>query len=230
MDGNGRWAKARHRPRSFGHQAGVKTVRNTVEMCLRAGISTLTLFAFSSENWKRPETEVSALMELFVRAMDSEVDRLDEHQVRLQFIGDLNAFAPALRNRMLAAMTRTAKNQKLTLNVAINYGGRWDIVNACKRLASAVSLGDLHIDDITAEKFQQALVTQDEPEPDLFIRTGGDFRISNFLLWQLAYSELIFLDTLWPDFAPKHMAQAINNFAQRERRFGQTSEQIQTAT
>jgi undecaprenyl diphosphate synthase len=229
MDGNGRWAKARHRPRSFGHNAGRKAVREVVEGCLRQGVEALTLFAFSSENWQRPAEEVGALLDLFVRALDKEVDELDENGVRLRFIGDLNAFDKPLQQRMLAAMKRTAGNTKLQMNVAVNYGGRWDVVQAARKLATAVARGDLPVEAIDEAEFDRWTSLGELPPLDLFIRTGGDRRVSNFLLWQLAYAELYFTDTLWPDFNQISLQHAINDFARRERRFGRTGDQVAQA-
>jgi undecaprenyl diphosphate synthase len=226
MDGNGRWAKQRHRPRSFGHRAGQKAVRGAIEFCLKNGIEALTLFAFSSENWQRPKSEVSALMELFLKALDREVAELHGHGVRIQFIGELAAFAPALRERMLAAMTKTQGNSTLALNVAVNYGGRWDIANAAKNLARSVAKGDVDVDSIDESKLASYMSLADLPPVDLFIRTSGEQRISNFLLWQLAYAELYFCDTLWPDFDQSSLQDAVNDFAGRERRYGKTAVQM----
>jgi undecaprenyl diphosphate synthase len=226
MDGNGRWAKARLRPRSFGHNAGRKAVREVVEGCLRQGVEALTLFAFSSENWRRPDEEVGALMELFLRALDKEVDELHEQGVRLRFIGDLTAFNAELRKRMELAMARTAENLRLALNVAVNYGGRWDIVHAARQAAIAVAQGTLRVDDIDEARFGSYTSLAELPPLDLFIRTGGEVRVSNFLLWQIAYAELHFTDTLWPDFDQACLARAIEDFARRERRYGRTGEQV----
>jgi len=226
MDGNGRWAKARHRPRSFGHNAGRKAVRDVVEGCLRQGVEALTLFAFSSENWQRPPEEVGALMELFVRALDKEVDELHEQGVRLRFIGDLDAFDESLQRRMRATMTRTAGNDKLHMNVAVNYGGRWDIVQATRRAAAAVARGELRTEDLDEVTLGRWMSLAELPPLDLFIRTGGDCRISNFLLWQAAYAELYFTDILWPDFDQACLQRAIEDYARRERRFGRTGEQV----
>ncbi|MGN2251071.1 polyprenyl diphosphate synthase [Frateuria sp. GZRe14] len=226
MDGNGRWAKARLRPRSFGHNAGRKAVREVVEGCLRQGVEALTLFAFSSENWRRPDEEVGALMELFLRALDKEVDELHEQGVRLRFIGDLSAFHAELRQRMELAMARTADNLKLALNIAVNYGGRWDIVHAARQAAIAVVQGELRVEDIDEACLGGYTSLAELPPLDLFIRTGGEVRVSNFLLWQLAYAELYFTDTLWPDFDQACLARAIEDFAHRERRYGKTGEQV----
>ncbi|HUA81845.1 MAG TPA: polyprenyl diphosphate synthase [Dyella sp.] len=229
MDGNGRWAKARHRPRSFGHNAGRKAVREVVEGCLRQGVEALTLFAFSSENWQRPAEEVGALLDLFMRALDKEVDELHENGVRLRFIGDLSAFDKALQKRMVEAMQRTCGNTKLQMNVAVNYGGRWDIVEAARKIAKAVANGELSPDAVDETTFDRWTSLSELPPLDLFIRTGGDHRISNFLLWQLAYAELYFTETLWPDFNQAALQSAINDFARRERRFGRTGEQVTQA-
>jgi undecaprenyl diphosphate synthase len=226
MDGNGRWAKMRHRPRSFGHHAGEKSVRAVIEVCLRRGIGALTVFAFSSENWQRPQTEVSALMELFLKALDREVEELRGYGVRIRFIGELSAFTPALRERMLRAMEHTQANTKLALNVAVNYGGRWDIAQAARSAAEAVGRGELAAAAIDERTLAPFLSLGDMPAVDLFIRTGGERRISNFLLWQLAYSELHFSDVLWPDYDGECFARALEDFAQRERRFGKTGDQI----
>jgi undecaprenyl diphosphate synthase len=226
MDGNGRWAKQRRRPRTFGHRAGQKAVRSTIESCLRRGIGALTLFAFSSENWQRPKTEVSALMELFLKALDREVDELHGHGVRIRFIGELSAFAPALHERMRRAMDKTQGNAKLSLNIAVNYGGRWDIANAARQAALALQRGELGAEAIDETSIARFFSLADLPPVDLFIRTGGERRVSNFLLWQLAYSELHFSDVLWPDYDDACFARALEDFAQRERRYGKTSAQI----
>ncbi len=226
MDGNGRWAERRHRPRTFGHRAGVKAVRATVEFCLRQRIPALTLFAFSSENWQRPAAEVGALMGLFIKALDREVDELHKHGVRVRFIGDRPSFPGEIQQRMDAAETRTAGNAALALNIAASYGGRWDIAQACRRLAQAARDGALDPAAIDAGAVARELCLSDLPEPDLFIRTGGDRRISNFLLWQLAYAELWFTDVLWPDFGARELDLAVHEFAARERRFGKTSDQV----
>ena len=226
MDGNGRWAKARHRPRNFGHNAGRKAVRAVVEPCLHEGVQVLTLFAFSSENWQRPQEEVGALMSLFVRALDMEVDELSAHGVRLRFIGDLDAFDAPLRQRMHAAMQSTAGNTQLQVNVAVNYGGRWDITQACRQAAQAVARGELSLDQIDEARVGNWMTLAEGPALDLLIRTGGESRLSNFLLWQAAYAELYFTDTLWPDFDQACLRQAIEDYVQRERRYGRTSEQV----
>jgi undecaprenyl diphosphate synthase len=226
MDGNGRWARQRRRPRSFGHRAGQKTVRSTIESCLRRGISALTLFAFSRENWQRPQTEVSALMQLFLKALDREVEELHGYGVRIRFIGELSAFAPPLRESMHKAMERTQANGKLALNIAVNYGGRWDIAQAAQQAVQAVERGELSAAAINENSLARFFCLADLAPVDLFIRTGGERRISNFLLWQLAYSELHFSDVLWPDYDEACFARALEDFSSRERRYGKTSAQI----
>jgi undecaprenyl diphosphate synthase len=226
MDGNGRWARKRLRPRSFGHHAGQKAVRGAIEFCLRRGITALTLFAFSSENWQRPQDEVSALMELFLKALDREVEELHGYGVRIRFVGDLAAFAPALAQRMHAAMQRTAANTRLHLNIAVNYGGRWDIAQAAARLAQAVQAGTVAAEAVDEHTLAPYLCLADEPAVDLFIRTGGEQRVSNFLLWQIAYAEIHFSPVLWPDFDAAAFDQALADYAGRERRFGKTSAQV----
>jgi undecaprenyl diphosphate synthase len=226
MDGNGRWAEKRNRPRTFGHQAGLKALRKTVKHCGEVGISELTVFAFSSENWNRPKNEVSRLMELFMRALDREAKELAENGVRIRFIGDLEAFSPELQKKVAAAMDLTAGNDRLRLNVAANYGGRWDIVHASRQLARAVAAGQIRPDDIDETAFAARLALGDSPEPDLFIRTGGEMRISNFLLWHCAYTEFYFTPVLWPDFGPEALDQAVEAYRNRERRYGLTGQQV----
>jgi len=225
MDGNGRWAERRRRPRSFGHREGQKAVRAAVEFCRRRGVEALTLFAFSSENWSRPQSEVGALMQLFLKALDREVEELHSNQVRIRFVGDLSAFAPDLCERMQAAMVRTSDNSALHLNVAVNYGGRWDIANAARAAALAVQRGELAAEAIDEQTMGRFFSLADVPPVDLFIRTGGERRISNFLLWQLAYSELHFSDVLWPDYDAACLTLALDDYAGRERRFGRTGAQ-----
>jgi undecaprenyl diphosphate synthase len=227
MDGNGRWAKSRNLPRPMGHRQGVKAVRLVVEACRQRGIQALTLFAFSSENWRRPKTEVSLLMDLFVRTIKKEVDALHRNGVRMRFIGDRSAFDPKMRALMVAAEQQTADNKQLTLVIAVNYGGRWDVADAARRLAAKALAGEIGVEEINADTLGQALSIADLPEPDLFIRTGGEQRISNFLLWQLAYTELYFTDLLWPDFDAAALDAALHCFAGRQRRFGQTGDQVE---
>jgi undecaprenyl diphosphate synthase len=223
MDGNGRWARRRFMPRVAGHKRGVDAVRAAVRACVERGIAYLTLFAFSSENWRRPPEEVSFLMQLFMRALDEEVARLHENRIRFRVVGDLSRFDPALQDRMRRAEELTAANDRLTLTVAANYGGRWDIVQAVNRMIAAhPERAGAHAE----EDLAPFLAMSYAPEPDLFIRTGGEQRISNFLLWQLAYTELYFTDTLWPEFDAAVLDAAIESYRQRERRFGRTSEQL----
>jgi undecaprenyl diphosphate synthase len=222
MDGNGRWAEQRGLPRAAGHRAGVKPVRLCVEECGRRGVEALTLFAFSSENWRRPAQEVGLLMQLFLEALDREVDELAAKGVALRFIGERGALAPELQARMAGAEARTAANQGLKLVVAVAYGGRWDIVEAARRLARQCRDGTLAVDAIDESRFAAELALGALPEPDLFIRTGGEQRISNFLLWHLAYAELWFTDVHWPAFDIEALGRAFSAFDARERRFGQT--------
>jgi undecaprenyl diphosphate synthase len=225
MDGNGRWAEARGLPRHAGHKEGVRPVRLCIEECARRKIGALTLFAFSSENWRRPAVEVGSLMQLFLEAIDREVDELHRNGVRLRFIGDRQQLSVRLQARMAASEELTAANAGLKVQVAVSYGGRWDIVQAARKLALAAASGQLNPADIDETRFAQALALEDLPDPDLFIRTGGDHRISNFLLWNLAYTEIFFCDTLWPDFDAAQFEAALDSFAGRERRYGLTREQ-----
>ena len=229
MDGNGRWAARRRRPRVIGHRAGARTVNLCIDFCLERGIAALTLFAFSSENWGRPEDEVGALMKLFMGALDREVGELHRRGVRLRFIGERERFGDKLRQRMAAAEALTAGNTALTLSVAASYGGRQDIANAARALAAEVAAGRLRVEDIDESAVGAHVALADLPPPDLFIRTGGDHRISNFLLWQLAYTELWFTETLWPDLDAALLESAFADFANRERRFGLTGAQIRSA-
>jgi len=223
MDGNGRWARKRMLPRVTGHRRGLETVRRLVRQCLELGIPNLTLFAFSSENWRRPADEVSFLMKLFLRALHTEVLRLHANNIRLRVIGDISRFEPTLQQAITQAATLTAGNTALTLSIAANYGGRWDILQAVKRMQAA---NPALRDDFTENDLTPYLSLGDLPEPDLFIRTGGEQRVSNFLLWQLAYAEYYFTDCLWPDFNEAAFDAALLSFRQRERRFGRTSEQL----
>ena len=223
MDGNGRWAKKRFLPRVAGHVNGVELVREMVRACLERGIQYLTLFAFSSENWRRPQEEVSLLMQLFVKALEQEVEKLDRNGVRLRVVGDLARFEPRLQALIREAEATTQNNTRLDLTIAANYGGRWDIMQAMNRLLADRAPGQKAIEEGDLDPY---LSMNYAPEPDLFIRTGGEQRISNFLLWQLAYTELYFTDTLWPDFDTAEFAKAIASYQQRERRFGRTSEQV----
>ncbi len=226
MDGNGRWAKKRLMPRSVGHRKGVDATRRAVEFFARAGASHLTLFAFSSENWKRPADEVGNLMELFMESLRQYTRELDQKQIRIRFIGDKTCFSEALQQQIAATEAETAANTRMTLNVAANYGGQWDIANACREIALRVEAGEIGVDSIDANEFSRHLSLSDSPDPDLFIRTGGERRISNFLLWQLAYTEFYFCDTLWPDFDEPQMQAALEEYSRRQRRYGRTGEQV----
>lgn len=225
MDGNGRWAKKRFMPRVAGHKRGVETVREIIKACVQRGVSYLTLFAFSSENWRRPQEEVSFLMQLFLRALDEEVAKLHENGIRFRVIGDLSRFDPQIVALIERGETLTAGNAALTLTIAANYGGRWDILQAMEKMLTACP--DKR-KGFTEAELAPHLALNYGPEPDLFIRTGGEQRISNFLLWQLAYSEFYFTDTLWPEFDTAALDLAIASYQQRERRFGRTSEQLQS--
>jgi undecaprenyl diphosphate synthase len=227
MDGNGRWARARLLPRYVGHREGVKSVRRVVEACLDKGIKALTLFAFSSENWRRPSEEVSLIMDLFIHALKKEVVALNRNGVRLRFIGDRTAFSNNLCALIAAAEEETCGNSDLDLVIAANYGGQWDITRAVQTLAERVAAGELQSQDITTGMLASEVCLADLPPPDLFIRTGGEQRISNFLLWQLAYTELYFTDVLWPAFDGQRLDEALAWYANRQRRFGRTGEQVE---
>lgn len=230
MDGNGRWAKKRFLPRFAGHQAGLETVRRLVKYCAQENIEVLTLFAFSSENWRRPQEEVSLLMQLFITALQREVQKLHKNNVKLRVIGAREAFPNQLQEYIAQAEQLTAQNTGLTLVIAANYGGRWDIIQAAQRMAREIQQGTLQVETLDEQQFQQYLCLADLPEPDLFIRTGGEQRVSNFLLWQLAYTEMYFTDTLWPDFDQAAFQQALHSFSTRQRRFGRTGEQLEKNT
>ena len=229
MDGNGRWAAARGVTRAAGHKAGLKPVRMCVEECTRLKVEALTLFAFSSENWRRPADEVGSLMSLFIEALEREVAELDEKGVRLRFIGERRSLAVRLQSRIASAEERTADNRGLALQVAVSYGGRWDIVQAAQSLAMECSSGSMRPEEITEARFAAALALAGLPDVDLHIRTGGEQRISNFLLWQLAYAELYFTERLWPDFTAADLNDALAFFAGRERRFGQRPAAVSSA-
>jgi len=226
MDGNGRWARHRGLPRNAGHRAGVSTARNVVQWCGSNGIGALSLFAFSSENWNRPQREVSLLMKLFVEALEKEVDALHSNNVRLRFIGDRARLAGGLRESLDSSERLTAANSGLALNIAVAYGGRWDVACAARELGERVANGEIRPDQIDEAMLAGALCLADQPDPDLLIRTGGEHRVSNFLIWQLAYAELYFSDVFWPDFSDEHMRRAVEAFGRRQRRFGMTGEQI----
>ena len=229
MDGNGRWATQRHLPRVAGHSKGVERVRELVTACGENGIKFLTLFAFSSENWRRPQLEVKSLIELFVNALDEEINKLHENKIRFRVIGDIQRFGRKAETRIRRAETLTRDHDNLILTIAANYGGRWDIAQACAELARQVKGGALTPEAVTPEKIAGFLSMQDTPDPDLFIRTGGEQRISNFLLWQLAYTELYFTPILWPDFDRAEFELALASYVGRQRRFGLTGEQVEAA-
>lgn len=226
MDGNGRWAKAKSKPRVFGHKAGAKAVRKTIAGAAKLGVKAITMFAFSSENWRRPEEEVNLLMELFVTALTREVKKLHKNNLQLRIIGDVSQFPEKLQQKIHEAETLTQNNTGMVVNIAANYGGKWDITEAAKAIAVKVQSGELKPDDITEEEFTKGLTMSDLPEVDLLIRTSGECRISNFMLWQLAYAEMYFTDSYWPDFDEEKLVEAISWFVSRERRFGCTGEQI----
>lgn len=224
MDGNGRWARKRLRPRSFGHRAGMEALKRTVEACAELGIHILTVYAFSTENWKRPAEEVGALMNLLLEYLSRELDNLHKRNVCIRVMGFVHQLDPAVQRELQRAVELTAANDGLILNVALNYGARAELVNAAKRLAERVKSGDIDVDDITEEMVSSHLCTSHLPDPDLLIRTGGEMRLSNFLLWQAAYTELWFTETLWPDFTKDDLIQAVIDYQRRDRRFGSIKE------
>ncbi|MFN3387162.1 MAG: isoprenyl transferase [Candidatus Thermochlorobacter sp.] len=226
MDGNGRWAKNRGQMRVSGHNAGVESVRDTVEACAELGVKFLTLYAFSKENWKRPQQEVLALMQLLIQALRKETKTLHDNDIRLNAIGNVMDLPPKVRMELAEAMELTKNNKRMTLSLALSYSGRWEIMQATRRIAEAVRRGELKPEEITDEIFEKNLATYGMPHPDLLIRTSGEFRISNFLLWQLAYTEIHISDCYWPDFRRQKLYEAIMDFQRRERRFGMTSEQL----
>lgn len=227
LDGNGRWAKSQFLPRIAGHQAGIKTARTIIESAAKMGIQVLSYFIFSSENWQRPVDEVSSILDFFLGALKTDVDKLHQNQIRFKVIGDLQAFSEETQKRIREAEALTANNTRMTLVLAANYGGQWDITQATKQLAREAALGELNPEDITSAMLENRLSTHDLPLPDLFIRTSGEQRISNFFLWQLAYAELYFTKVHWPDFNEAELIKAIEYYQQRERRFGKTSEQLE---
>jgi len=228
MDGNGRWAKKRSLPRVAGHKRGVDSVRETVETCVGLGVKTLTLYTFSTENWKRPEDEVSTLMRLIVKSLQNETDELNTNNIRLTTIGDTKSLPTIVQKELQAALDKTAGNSKMTLNLALSYSGRWELVEAVKHITDAVIEGKLKTEEINESLISQNLTTSGMQDPDLLIRSGGEFRISNFLLWQIAYSEIFVSEILWPEFRCKHLLEAVKDFQKRERRFGLVSEQLLT--
>lgn len=230
MDGNGRWARKKGNPRVFGHKNGVAAVRDTVEACAELGIHYLTLYAFSTENWNRPRTEVDALMTLLVTTINKETKTLQENNVRLHAIGDLTSLPENVANNLQGAINKTQNNTGLNLVLALSYSSRWEIVDAVRKISREAVAGKINPDSIDSHIFSSYLTTKDFPDPELLIRTSGESRLSNFLLWQLAYTEMYFTDTLWPDFRREHLYEAIADFQCRERRFGKTSEQISDST
>lgn len=226
MDGNGRWAKKRGLPRVAGHKRGVDTVKDIVEACAEIGVKYLTLYTFSTENWKRPKDEVSTLMRLLLNSLRDRVDELCENDIRLTTIGDTDSLPYEVQKQLKADIERTKNNKKMILNLALSYSGRWEILEAVKKISKAVEKGDLKADEINEQLFSKFLTTKDLPDPDLVIRTSGEFRVSNFLLWQIAYSEFVITDIYWPDFNRHHLYESIRAFQKRERRFGKVSEQI----
>ncbi len=228
MDGNGRWANSQGLSRVAGHKRGAEAVKGLIKSCLHHDISHLSIFAFSSENWNRPESEVNALMELLISALENQTPKLDENGVRLNLIGDLSRFNPRIRALAEQSMQATKSNTKLIFNVAINYGGRWDITEATKRVAEKVKEGVLSVDDIDESVISSHLCTVNQPDPDLYIRTSGEYRLSNFMLWQAAYAEFYFTDVLWPDFGEAEFTEALLKFTHRDRRFGNAVDKIAT--
>jgi len=226
MDGNGRWAHRRGRERIFGHHQGVKAVRKTIEAAAQLGIRFLTLYAFSTENWNRPDEEVSALMDLMVESINNETHTMVEKEISLKVIGDLSRLSENVRNRLFETMKITSEGKRMTLIVALSYSSRWEISEACRRIAQAVKEGKMNLDEINEQTVSESLTTSHIPDPELMIRTSGEKRISNFLLWQLAYSELYFTEKLWPDFGKEDFYKAVADFQKRERRYGKTSEQL----
>ncbi len=227
MDGNGRWAKRRALPRVAGHRRGVETVKDIVKACAQVGVKYLTLYTFSTENWKRPKDEVSTLMRLLLRSLKREAKELHENDIRMQTIGDIKSLPEAVQNELCETIKKTAGNKKMTLNLALSYSGRWELIKAVKEIAALASEGKISENEINEANFSKFLTTKDIPDPDLLIRTSGEFRVSNFLLWQIAYTEFFITDVYWPDFDRKHLYEAIKDFQHRERRFGKVSEQIQ---
>ncbi|HEX2961979.1 MAG TPA: isoprenyl transferase [Ignavibacteriales bacterium] len=226
MDGNGRWARKRGLPRAAGHKQGVETVRDIVKACVGLGVRYLTLYTFSTENWKRPKDEITTLMRLIVKSLQNETNELHANGVRLSTIGNRDSLPDVVRQELEQAVEKTSGNTKLTLNLALSYSGRWEIMEAAKKIGQMVKEGQIRSEDVTESLFSSLLTTKDTPDPDLLIRSGGEFRISNFLLWQIAYSEIFITDVLWPEFKRQHLYEAIKDYQKRERRFGLVSEQI----
>ncbi|GAB4130324.1 MAG: isoprenyl transferase [Ignavibacteriales bacterium] len=230
MDGNGRWAKSKGLPRVAGHRRGIETVREVVEACVNLGVKFLTLYTFSTENWKRPKDEVSTLMRLIVKSLRDETDELHANGIRLTTIGDIDKLPRLVQAELNDAFKKTANNKKMVLNLALSYSGRWEIVNAVKQIAKKVKANEIDLEEIGIEMISENLTTKNIPDPDLLIRSGGEYRVSNFLLWQIAYSEIFVTNTLWPDFNSLNLIEAIKDFQKRERRFGLVSEQISEIT
>lgn len=230
MDGNGRWAQKAGKERVFGHQNGVNAVKDTVEGCRELGVKFLTLYAFSTENWNRPLDEVNALMELLVQSIVNETDNLKKNNIRLNFIGDVARLPDNCKNTLFDVIEQTSNNQSMTLTLALSYSGRWDITTALKKIAQKITTGELTPDKIDEELIQNHLSTALMPDPELVIRTSGEFRISNFLLWQIAYSEIYITETLWPEFRKEDLEKALIDYQSRERRFGKTGDQLKTET
>lgn len=226
MDGNGRWAKQRGLPRVAGHKKGVDTVKIIVEACAELGVKYLTLYTFSTENWKRPKDEVSTLMKLLLKSLKDRVDELCQNDIRLTTIGNISALPSVVQKQLLADIEKTKNNKKMVLNLALSYSGRWEIIKGIKKLCIAVHNNEFDFNNLDEKTFAKFLDTNDIPDPDLVIRTSGEFRVSNFLLWQIAYSEFFITDVYWPDFNREHLYEAIRAFQKRERRFGKVSEQI----
>ncbi|MBI2417310.1 MAG: isoprenyl transferase [Ignavibacteriales bacterium] len=226
MDGNGRWAKQKGFPRIAGHKTGVESVKDIVEAAAQIGVKHLTLYTFSTENWKRPKTEVFTLMRLIVKTLSKEINRLNKENIRIFTIGDFSMLPTSVQQEFVEAMEKTKNNTKMQLTIALSYGSRWEILEAVKKMMAEFDKGLITLDDITNEKFSDYLTTKGIPDPELVIRTSGEFRVSNFLLWQIAYSEFYVTDTFWPDFRRDNLYEAIKNFQTRERRFGKVSEQV----
>ena len=226
MDGNGRWAKKRGLPRVAGHRRGVETVREIVEVCAEIGVKYLTLYTFSTENWKRPKDEVSTLMRLLLKSLKDRLDELDKNDIKLTCIGNIESLPTVVQKQLNEDIERTKNNKRMTLNLALSYSGRWELLEAIRSISSEVAEGKLNPNNITEKIISDHLTTKNMPEPELIIRTSGEFRVSNFLLWQIAYSEFVILDVYWPDFSQQHLFDAINQYQKRERRFGKVSEQI----
>lgn len=225
MDGNGRWAKKRGLPRAAGHKRGVDTVKEITESCADLGVKYLTLYTFSTENWNRPKDEVSTLMRLLLKSLRERVSELNKNNIRLTTIGDIASLPFAVQNELREAIEKTKKNDKMTLNLALSYSGRWELIEAIKSIGKLISQNKLTVDEINEKSLKEHLTTKNIPDPDLLIRTSGEFRVSNFLLWQIAYTEFYISDMFWPDFNKQHLIEAIKSFQNRERRFGRVSNQ-----